>query len=114
MSVPFAVLAGYLSYHYLSAGWWLVAAVALPYLSHLLADSLTHGGVPLLMPFTRRRFTLGLMKTGHLLEHLAFTPLIFMAVVVACWVAFRPTLQGLTHTVMMPGALPSLLLRTVQ
>jgi len=24
----FGVLAGYLSYHYLSAGWWLIAAVA--------------------------------------------------------------------------------------
>ena len=95
VSVPFGVLAGYLSYHYLSAGWWLIAAVALPYLSHPLADSLTVGGVPLLMPFTKRRLSLGLMKTGHLLERVVFTPLIMVAAVAACWVAFEPAMQEL-------------------
>jgi len=29
--------------------------------------------VPLLMPFTKRRLSLGLMKTGHLLERVVFT-----------------------------------------
>ena len=114
VSVPFGLLAGYLSYHYLSAGWWLIAAVALPYLSHLLADSLTVGGVPLLMPFTRRRFSLGLMKTGHLVERAFFTPLIMAAAVVASWVVFRPALQGLTHAVMVPRAWPPLFFHTVQ
>ena len=97
VSVPFGVLAGCLSYRYLSAGWWLTAAVAWPYLSHLLADSLTVGGVPLLMPFTRHRFSLGLMKTGHLLERVVVTPLILAAAVAGCWVAFEPGTQQISH-----------------
>ena len=98
VSVPFGVLAGYLSYHYLGAGWWLIAAVAVPYLSHLLADSLTVGGVPLLMPFTRRRFSVGLMKTGHLAERVVFTPLIMVGAVAACWVACEPAIQQVGHS----------------
>jgi hypothetical protein len=53
------------------------------------------------------------MKTGHLVERAFFTPLIMAAAVVACWVAFRPALQGLAHAVMVPGAWPPLFFRTV-
>jgi len=66
------------------------------------------------MPFTRRRFSLGLMKTGHLVERAFFTPLIMAAAVVASWVVFRPALQGLTHAVMVPRAWPPLFFHTVQ
>jgi membrane-bound metal-dependent hydrolase YbcI (DUF457 family) len=97
LSVPFGIAAGYLSYHFVHAGWWLTAAIALPYLSHLMADSLTKGGVPWLMPLTKKDFTLGLMKTGHFLEHMFFTPLFVVAAAVASWVAFRPTVQVLVH-----------------
>jgi membrane-bound metal-dependent hydrolase YbcI (DUF457 family) len=97
LSVPFGALAGYLSYHFVHAGWWLTAAVALPYLSHLMADSLTKGGVPWLMPLTKHDFTLGLMKTGHFLEQAVFTPLFMVAAAAASWVAFRPTVQVLVH-----------------
>jgi len=95
LSVPLGGLAGYVSYRYLSAGWWLTAAVALPYLSHLVADAVTVGGVPLLMPFTRRRFSLGLMKTGHLAERLVCTPLISLATGAAVWVLLAPNIEGL-------------------
>lgn len=97
LSVPFGALAAYMSFRYVHAGWWLTAAVALPYLSHLVADTLTKGGVPWLMPFTKRDFTLGLMKTGHYLEHMFFTPFFGLLAAISCWVAFRPTMQVLLH-----------------
>lgn len=103
LSVPLGALAGYLSYRYMSPGWWLTAAVALPYLSHLGADALTVGGVPLLMPFSKHRFTLGLMKTGHLLERAVFTPLIVLAAGVASWFAFAPSLDHLRSLPQMLG-----------
>lgn len=46
---------------------WLAAPVVVGYLSHLLADSLTPSGVPLLWP-SRRRFTLNLCSTGSVTE----------------------------------------------
>ncbi len=94
-SVPLGAAAGYLAYRYVGAGWWLTAAVALPYLSHLVADWLTRGGVPLLMPFTKHKFSLSLMRTGHLAERLLFTPLILVVAIGASWIAFAPTMQPL-------------------
>lgn len=98
LSVPFGIAAGYVSYKYVPGGWWLVAAVALPYFSHLLADSLTKGGVPLLMPITKHKYTLGLMKTGHFLEQAFFTPIIFVGAMLACWVAFSPNIHVWQHS----------------
>jgi membrane-bound metal-dependent hydrolase YbcI (DUF457 family) len=95
LSVPLGALAGCLSYRYLSAGWWLTAAAALPYLSHLAADAITVGGVPLLMPFSKHRFSLGLMKTGHAMERLVFTPLIVVMAGVTTWGALVPSIEGL-------------------
>lgn len=46
---------------------WLAAPVVVGYLSHLLADSLTPSGVPLLWP-NRRRFGLNLCRTGSVAE----------------------------------------------
>lgn len=46
---------------------WMAAPVVVGYLSHLLADSLTPSGVPLLWP-SRRRFTLNLCQTGSVTE----------------------------------------------
>lgn len=46
---------------------WLAAPVVVGYLSHLLADSLTPSGVPLLWP-NKRRFTFNLCRTGSLTE----------------------------------------------
>lgn len=46
---------------------WLAAPVVIGYLSHLLADSLTPSGVPLLWP-NKRRFTLNLCRTGSIIE----------------------------------------------
>jgi membrane-bound metal-dependent hydrolase YbcI (DUF457 family) len=104
LSVPLGALAGYVSHSYLSAGWWLTAAVALPYLSHLMADAVTVGGVPLLMPFTKHRFSLGLIKTWHLTERVIFTPLILATASVATWGALGPSIGALR----VPG-LPRLL-----
>lgn len=46
-----------------------------------------------LMPFTKRDFILGLMKTGHFLEQMFFTPLFVVLAAIACWAAFRPTVR---------------------
>lgn len=46
---------------------WLAAPVVVGYLSHLLADSLTPSGVPLLWP-NKRRFSLNLCRTGSVVE----------------------------------------------
>lgn len=46
---------------------WVVAPVAIGYLSHLMADALTPSGVPLLWP-NKRRFTLNLCRTGSMTE----------------------------------------------
>ncbi|MGE5478674.1 MAG: metal-dependent hydrolase [Bacteroidales bacterium] len=46
---------------------WMAAPIAIGYLSHLLADSLTPSGVPFLWP-SRRRFTLNVCETGSFIE----------------------------------------------
>ena len=61
---------------------WMAAPVVIGYLSHLLADSLTPSGVPLLWP-SRRRFTLNLCETGSLVEML----LVAAVAVVGGWAA---------------------------
>ena len=96
LSVPLGALAGYVSYKYLSAGWWLTAAVALPYLSHLAADAITVGGAPMLMPFSKHRFSLGLMRTGHVMERIVCTPLISISAGAVAWVVLAPDLHGLS------------------
>ena len=65
-------------------------AVALPYVSHLAADAITVGGVPLLMPFSKHRFSLGLMRTGHVMERLVCTPLISISAGAVAWVVLAP------------------------
>ena len=57
----------------LGAGWGLAAAgVGVGYLSHLLGDFATHGGVPWLWPF-KQRFSLPLtFKTGGVFERVLF------------------------------------------
>jgi membrane-bound metal-dependent hydrolase YbcI (DUF457 family) len=96
LSVPFGLLAGFLSYRYVHAGWWLVAAVGPAYLSHLAADSLTKGGVPLLIPLSHHRYTIGLMRTGHLAERILTVP-IAAGTAVLSWVALRPSVLGWWH-----------------
>lgn len=53
--------------------WQLGLALALGYGSHLLADSCTRGGIPLLWP-NRRLYGPRLMRTGGLVELLVVLP----------------------------------------
>lgn len=55
------------------------APLVVGYLSHLAADALTPGGVPLLWPY-RKHFKLGLFRTGSATEYL-FTTLMAVGVV---------------------------------
>lgn len=86
------VAAGWVDYHWVTTGWWLLAALPLPYLSHLLADAMTKGGVPFLMPMSDRRFALGLFRVGHWFEKVVVTPLATLAAALAVWMAVRPSL----------------------
>ena len=61
-----------------------------------MVDAITVGGVPLLMPFSKHRFSLGLMKTGSVMERLVWAPVIGLATGAAVWVAPAPDLQGLS------------------
>ena len=42
-------------------GWWLPVAVALGYFMHIVGDWLTKGGVPWLWPFSKKRYSLGIL-----------------------------------------------------
>lgn len=52
-------------------GWWFTAAVAGGVALHLAGDLATDSGIPLLAPITGRRVSLGLFRTGGLVEHAA-------------------------------------------
>lgn len=63
-------------------GNWTVAAVALGVGSHLLADALTHGGVPLLWPLRRRfRITAG-FRSGGVVERLVAPSVLLVSLAV--------------------------------
>lgn len=61
---------------------WMAAPVVIGYLSHLLADSLTPSGVPLLWP-SKRRFSLNWCDTGSWVE----MGLVAMVAIAAGWAA---------------------------
>lgn len=47
---------------------WLPWAVAIGWIAHIAGDTVTRGGCPLLMPFTRRRYALTRARTGGVWE----------------------------------------------
>ncbi|MDQ2729992.1 MAG: hypothetical protein M3Y91_19545 [Actinomycetota bacterium] len=53
LCVPFGALFGYATARWVHPGWWPIAGVAVPYLSPLLGDTITPGGVPWLLPATQ-------------------------------------------------------------
>ena len=56
-------------YDKLVGGLWVLAAGGV--IVHVLCDAVTKGGVPLLLPFTRRHFKLGLFRVGGTGEMIA-------------------------------------------
>lgn len=62
----------------------LLLPAALGYLSHLLLDALTPGGVPLLWPRSGK-VSLPLLKTGGLFERLVFLPVLAAAIAMIIW-----------------------------
>lgn len=50
----------------------LAIGFTLGYLFHVLGDALSSSGVPLLYPFTKRRFMIPLYSTGGIREHVIF------------------------------------------
>ena len=53
----------------ISSALWAIAAGGV--LVHILCDAVTKGGVPFFMPFTRKRFALGLFRVGGIGESIA-------------------------------------------
>lgn len=62
----------------------LVPALAAGYLSHLLLDALTPGGVPLLWP-RGGSTSLPLVRTGSFFERVVFLPALAVAVALVVW-----------------------------
>ncbi len=73
---------------------WTIGFLA-GYVSHLLADSLTHSGIPILWPFSQARFHLlpfGLkLTTGSWVEYLIVTPIAAWTL----WAGYPLVLQAL-------------------
>ncbi len=54
------------------------------YAAHLLGDSMTAGGIPMLSPFSSQRMRLSRMRTGSWKEH-AFTAVLSVVTVLCGW-----------------------------
>ncbi|RJX17216.1 MAG: metal-dependent hydrolase [Desulforudis sp.] len=80
-------LAAFVALFWASSGMvWslLMPALAAGYLSHLLLDALTPGGVPLLWPRVGRA-SLPLVRTGSFFERAVFLPALAVAVALVVW-----------------------------
>lgn len=83
LGVTLLVLGGLMAWGVQDAGWW-TASVGVGYVAHLVGDCLTPGGCPLLLPFSRRRHSVALFRTGGTVENLLVAPALG---IVAAWQA---------------------------
>lgn len=81
-----AALAWWLATNGIEPGWWLFAAIPVPYFAHLLGDSPTPAGIAWFGPFSQRRISAGLFRSGGTFELSVVTPLLFVAI---AWVTWR-------------------------
>lgn len=88
LAAPWAILTGLAAAHFAAAGAWILAAALVGTLSHLAADSLTCGPMPLLWPL-RRRYCLSLFTTDHGAEAIVGKALA-VAVVLTTWLWTMP------------------------
>lgn len=98
LGVPFGIAGGWVAANYVPGGWWLIAAVAIPYASHLVGDGVTPGGLPLLLPFSQRKFSAHLFRTGGVGERLVVSPLLHLLELWALWAAFMGTATAYATT----------------
>ena len=94
LCIPFGVTVGYGCWRWVPGGWWLWAAVAVPYASHLLGDAMTPHGVPFWGPWNRHCYSMHLFRSGQSGERLIVTPLVHLAAGWAAYQAFAPTISG--------------------
>jgi hypothetical protein len=93
------------------AGWWLPLAVGAGALAHVAGDWLCRtrgGGVPVLGPFTRRRFEAGLFEIDGPVEH-GVEWALHLGIGVLWWWRLAATLPGLWSR--LQGVLPPTLQR---
>jgi membrane-bound metal-dependent hydrolase YbcI (DUF457 family) len=69
------------------AGAWVPLAVVFGALAHLVGDMLTPGGVPILLPFSKKRFAMPLFTTGTAGEQV-FSLFAFAAVLWMAWAQY--------------------------
>lgn len=80
-------LIAFISWSWLPVGFvsqTLIPLLGAGYLSHLLLDALTPGGVPLLWPY-RLNFRIPIVKTGSLLERLVVLPVLAVGTLFYLW-----------------------------
>ncbi len=92
-ALAFGAALGFIVARWVPTGWWLIAALPGPYLSHLVGDAMTPGGVPFLMPFSNGKWSLHLFRTGKTAEKILVTPLVAAGAVVTAWLAVSPDLH---------------------
>ncbi len=77
----------------------MIAAVAVPYFSHLLGDTITPGGVPWLLPATQR-WSISLFRTGQTFERTVLSLLLAATAAVAVWVVLSPPVTADLYTLL--------------
>jgi membrane-bound metal-dependent hydrolase YbcI (DUF457 family) len=97
LCVPFGVAMATAAYRWVPGGWWLVAAVAVPYASHIAGDVPTPGGLPLWGPWSKRKVSLHLFKVGGPAEHLVVAPLVHGLALWSLYAVFYPTVMTWAH-----------------
>lgn len=86
LTIAVAVGTWWLVQHYgVTAGWWLFAALPVPYLAHMVGDTPTPQGVPWLFPLSRRRLGFNLFHSGGSFETTVITPLLIIACAAGAW-----------------------------
>lgn len=86
-SVPAgAALAWWMATRGIEPGWWLYAAVPVPYFVHLLGDTPTPAGIAWFGPFSKRPVSAKLFRSGGTFELAVISPLLTLAV---AWVTWR-------------------------
>src|ERR1700744_3747494 len=74
-----ALAGAYALVQFAHAPWWVLAAIAAGWASHILSDMLTREGCPLLWPMSKYKFGLHVVKTGGRLEKYFIRPMAIAA-----------------------------------
>lgn len=74
-----------IGYYEIEAGWWLYAAIPVPYLAHMVGDTPTPQGISWLFPLSRRKLGFNLFHSGGSFETTVVTPLLVVTCAAGFW-----------------------------